>query len=75
MSCYLGDNTICYSKHLGNTVSYGYLLPEVAQFRIWANKILKNYLAKEFALNETRLQEQKQQLEQLKQTVISGQQI
>lgn len=39
------------------------------QFRIWANKILRDYLVKGYALNEKRLKEQADQLEQLKQTV------
>jgi prophage maintenance system killer protein len=39
------------------------------QFRIWANKILKEYLVKGYAVNERRLQEQSRQLEELKQTV------
>ncbi len=39
------------------------------QFRIWANKILRDYLVKGYAINENRLKEQDEQLEQLKQTV------
>lgn len=39
------------------------------QFRIWANKVLKDYLVKGYAVNEKRLQEQSRQLEELKQTV------
>lgn len=39
------------------------------QFRIWANKILRDYLVKGYAINENRLKEQAEQLEQLKQTV------
>lgn len=39
------------------------------QFRIWANKILKDYLVKGYAVNEKRLREQQEQLVQLKQTV------
>lgn len=39
------------------------------QFRIWANKVLKDYLVKGYSLNEKRLQEQYRQLEELKQTV------
>jgi len=39
------------------------------QFRIWANKILKDYLIQGYAVNEKRLQEQSRQLEELKQTV------
>ena len=39
------------------------------RFRIWANQVLKDYLVKGYAINEQRLKEQKEQLEQLKQTV------
>ncbi len=39
------------------------------QFRIWANKILKDHLVKGYTINEKRLKEQTDQLEQLKQTV------
>jgi prophage maintenance system killer protein len=39
------------------------------QFRIWANKVLKDYLITGYAVNEKRLQEQSRQLEELKQTV------
>jgi hypothetical protein len=39
------------------------------QFRIWANKVLKDYLVKGYAVNEKRLLEQSRQLEELKQTV------
>jgi prophage maintenance system killer protein len=39
------------------------------QFRIWANRVLKDYLLKDFVINEKRLQERSRQLEELKQTV------
>ncbi|GAB3014015.1 RhuM family protein [Niabella terrae] len=39
------------------------------QFRIWASTVLKDYMVKGYAVNEKRLKEQSQQLEQLKQTV------
>ena len=52
-------------------ISVGYRVksPQGTQFRIWANKVLKQYLTKGYALNEIRLREQAQQLEQLKRTV------
>ncbi len=52
-------------------ISVGYRVksPKGTQFRIWANKVLKEYLVKGYAVNEKRLKEQSQQLEQLKQTV------
>jgi prophage maintenance system killer protein len=39
------------------------------QFRIWANKILQDYLIRGYALNEKRLNEEAEQLKTLKQTV------
>jgi hypothetical protein len=52
-------------------ISIGYRVKSQrgTQFRIWANKILKDYLVKGYAIHEKRLQEQKEQLEQLKRTV------
>ncbi len=39
------------------------------QFRVWANKILSEYLMKGYALNERKLKAQNNQLNQLKQSV------
>ena len=39
------------------------------QFRIWANKILKDYLIKGYVINEQKLKEQTEQFNSLKQTV------
>lgn len=39
------------------------------QFRIWANKILKEYLIKGYALNERKLNEQNEQLKELQNSV------
>lgn len=39
------------------------------QFRIWANRVLKDYLVKGYALNEKRLKDQSPQFEALKTTV------
>lgn len=52
-------------------ISVGYRVksPQGTKFRVWANKILKDYLVKGYAINEKRLKEQGEQLEQLKQTV------
>ncbi|MDZ7633514.1 MAG: RhuM family protein [Bacteroidales bacterium] len=35
------------------------------EFRIWASKILKDYLIKAYALNEKRLSQQNEQLREL----------
>ena len=52
-------------------ISVGYRVKSVrgTQFRIWANKVLKDYLTKGFAINEKWVKEQSRQLEELKQTV------
>ncbi|MGZ3839695.1 MAG: RhuM family protein [Flavisolibacter sp.] len=57
--------------NLDAILSVGYRVNSIrgTQFRIWANKLLKDYLIKGFAVNEKRLQEQTRQLEELKQTV------
>jgi prophage maintenance system killer protein len=52
-------------------ISVGYRVKSQrgTQFRIWANKILKEYLVKGYAINEQRLKEQNEQFNSLKQTV------
>lgn len=57
--------------NLDMIISVGYRVNSIrgTQFRIWANKILKDYLVKGYSLNEKRLQEQTQQFDALKQTV------
>ena len=39
------------------------------QFRIWANKVLKEYLVKGYALNEKRLKEQNEKVKELEQSI------
>ncbi len=52
-------------------ISVGYRVKSKrgTQFRIWANKILKDYLIKGFSINEKRLQQATQQLQELKKVV------
>ena len=52
-------------------ISVGYRVNSIkgTQFRIWANKVLKEYLAQGYALNEKRLKDQSQQYDALKATV------
>jgi len=52
-------------------ISVGYRVKSVegTKFRIWANQILKNYLINGYALNHKKLQEQSQQLIELKQAI------
>lgn len=52
-------------------ISVGYRVKskQGVQFRVWAGKVLKDYLVKGFALNERRLQEKTQQLGELKKVI------
>jgi len=52
-------------------ISVGYRVKSQrgTQFRIWANKILKDYLVTGYALNEKRLQSQIEKYESLKQSI------
>ena len=66
-----GKNYQTKHYNLDVVLSVGYRVnsKNATQFRIWANKILKEYLAKGYVLDEKRLQEQSQQFMALKQTV------
>jgi len=57
--------------NLDAMISLGYRVNSLrgTQFRIWANKILKDYLVKGYALNEKRLQSQIEKYEALKQSI------
>ena len=52
-------------------ISVGYRIKSQrgTQFRIWANKILKEYLIKGYSINEKRLEQKTEQLEELQNTV------
>ena len=52
-------------------ISIGYRVnsKQGTQFRIWANRVLKDYLTKGFILDKRRLQDQTRQFDELKQTV------
>jgi prophage maintenance system killer protein len=52
-------------------ISLGYRVNSLrgTQFRIWANKILKDYIVKGYTLNEKRLQSQIEKYETLKQSI------
>ena len=52
-------------------ISIGYRIKSKrgTQFRIWANKVLKDYLVKGYALNEKRLQQVLQNMQQLEEAV------
>jgi len=51
------------------SVSYRVKSNEGTQFRIWANRILKDHLLKGYSINETRLREKNEQLNSLKNDV------
>lgn len=52
-------------------ISVGYRIKsrQGTRFRIWANKILKDYLVRGYALNEQRLREQTERIAELRQTL------
>jgi hypothetical protein len=60
-------------KHynLDAIISVGYRVNsrQGTQFRIWANKVLREYLLQGYALNESRLKQQTKQIVQLKDTL------
>lgn len=57
--------------NLDMILSIGYRVnsTKATQFRIWANKVLKEYLLKGYSINEKRLKDQAEQLADLKNTV------
>jgi hypothetical protein len=58
-----------YSLDVVISVGYRVKSQRGTQFRIWANKVLKEYLVKGYTVNEKRLKEQADQLADLKNTV------
>ena len=57
--------------NLDVVISVGYRVKsqQGTRFRIWANRILKDYLVRGYALNEQRLREQSQRIAELRQTL------
>ncbi len=53
-------------------ISVGYRIKSKrgTEFRIWANRIIKDYLIRGYAINQQRLEKQAQQLTELKETII-----
>lgn len=62
-------NVLHYNLDAIISVGYRVNSRRGTQFRIWANKILKDYLIKGFSINEKRLQQTTQQLQELKRVV------
>ncbi len=58
-----------YNLDLILSVGYRVKSKTATQFRIWANKILKEYLIKGYSINEQLLLKQQQQLETLQNTI------
>ena len=58
-----------YNLDLIISVGYRVNSKRGTQFRIWANKVLKDYLTNGYAINEKRVKEQSKQLDELKQAV------
>ena len=59
----------CYNLDAIISVGYRVNSKRGTQFRIWANKILKDYLVKGYSLNEKKLTQQNQQLKELRESV------
>ena len=62
-------NTEHYNLDVIISVGYRVKSKRGTQFRIWANKILKDYLIKGYAINEKKLKEQSQKLIELQRTI------
>lgn len=62
-------NVKYYSLDVIISIGYRVKSKKGTQFRIWANKVLKEYLIKGYAINEERLKDQAEQLASLKNTV------
>ncbi|MDO6434823.1 virulence protein RhuM/Fic/DOC family protein [Flavitalea sp. BT771] len=58
-----------YSLDVIISVGYRVKSQRGTQFRIWANKTLKDYLTKGYAIDKHRMQQQSRQLDELRQTV------
>lgn len=65
----INRNIKYYNLDLIISVGYRVNSKRGTQFRIWANKILKEYLIKGYSVNEKRLLQQNEQLRQLQESV------
>ena len=63
-----------YSLDVIISVGYRVKSPEGTRFRIWANRILKDYLVQGYALNQQRLAQQQENIRQLERTLSLFQQ-
>ncbi|WP_052191846.1 RhuM family protein [Cetobacterium sp. ZWU0022] len=60
---------VLYSLDVIISVGYRVKSKRGTQFRIWANKILKDYLIKGYVINEKKLREQSEKLSHLQKTI------
>ena len=58
-----------YNLNVILSVGYRVNSKQGTQFRIWANQVLKDYLIKGYALNEKRLEQQSEQIQELEKTL------
>lgn len=63
--------------NLDAIISVGYRVnsKQGTQFRVWASKVLKEYLVQGYALNESQLHQHKEQINRLKETVALFQKV
>ena len=66
--------TVLYSLDVIISVGYRVKSPEGTRFRIWANRVLKDYLVQGYALNQQRLTQQQENIRQLENTLTLFQQ-
>ena len=66
--------TAFYSLDVIISVGYRVKSPQGTQFRIWANRVLKEHLIKGYTLNENRLKQQQQCIRDIQQTLLQFQQ-
>ena len=66
--------TACYSLDVIISVGYRVKSTQGTRFRIWANRVLKDYLVQGYALNTHRLQAQQEHIKQLERTLTLFQQ-
>lgn len=65
----IGRDIDYYSLDVIISVGYRVKSKQGTQFRIWANKVLKDYLVKGYALNEKRLREQTERVMELEKSL------
>jgi prophage maintenance system killer protein len=58
-----------YSLDVIISVGYRVKSPEGTRFRIWANRVLKDFLVQGYALNQQRLEAQQEKMAELKQAI------